>query len=80
MMFNLFSGATASQVNEALAEHYVNYATVLILLIEKGIVTPEEVKLARIKAIHAVDQLRSSQQEQSEVQDWFGKLTDWEQG
>lgn len=66
-MFDLF-GVTPSQVNEALKVHSVNYATVILLLVEKGIVSDEEVVRARIQATHAVDQILAQKQEEVDAE------------
>lgn len=65
-MFDLFGGPTTSQINEALTVQSVNYATIVTLLLEKGLATHEEISLARVKATHMVDQLRAKQQEQDD--------------
>jgi len=81
-MFDLF-GVTPSQVNEALMVHSVNYATIVTLLIEKGIATPEEIVAARVRATSMVDQVAAEKQEETDrefdeqhpgVRQLFGKL------
>ena len=49
-------GPTASEINQANQAHAVNHITLLSLLLDKGIVTADEVAAAQIKATHIVEQ------------------------
>jgi hypothetical protein len=48
--------AFVDQINEANQAHAVNYATLMIALMEKGIVSASELDAARAKATSLVDQ------------------------
>ena len=44
------------QANEASRAHATNFATLMIALLEKGIISPEEMDAARVRATSLVDQ------------------------
>jgi len=46
----------ASEVNEASRAHATNYVGMLYALLEKGVITPEEIDAAREKAKRVVDE------------------------
>jgi hypothetical protein len=56
MFGDLFGGVTAEQVNQANQVHAVNYLTLTLVLIEKGIITADEIEKARVQATHFVEQ------------------------
>ena len=55
-MFGDIFGVTASEVNQSNQAHAVNYLTLTLLLIEKGIITDDEIERARTQATHFVEQ------------------------
>ncbi len=65
-MFDLFGGVTAEHVNQSNQAHAVNHLTLLLLLVEKGIVTNEEVEVARAKAVQFVDQEWAKKRDEQE--------------
>ena len=52
----LFPEVSAEIFNQANKAHSINATTILLILIEKGIATPEEIDKARTQATHIVDQ------------------------
>ena len=44
------------QINEVSRAHAANYATIMFALLEKGIITPQEMEAAREKAMKVVDE------------------------
>jgi ribosomal protein L16/L10AE len=56
MFGDLFGGVTAEQVNQSNQVHAVNYLTLTLVLIEKGIITADEIEKARVQATHFVEQ------------------------
>lgn len=55
-MFGDLFGVSASEVNRANQAHVVNYSTLAFLLLEKGLITVEELERARAQATHHVEQ------------------------
>ncbi len=53
-------------INESNQTHCVNYITIMIALLEKGIVSEEDLEKARIKATHIVDQEWAKKQEEAQ--------------
>lgn len=83
MIESIFGGVTPDQVNESNQVHAINYATLVLALTEKGLLTAEEINAARAKATHFVDEefakKRSAaaadfDQRHPGVRELFGKL------
>ncbi len=86
-MFDELFGVTASDLNEANRAQAIEFATVLIALLEKGVVTVGDLEAARSKATLTVDRLFASKRDQAEAEfdgehpgmrDLFKKLTGFE--
>ena len=66
-MFELFGGGvTAEHVNQSNQVHAINHLTIMLVLVEKGLVTAEEVEAARTRATQFVDQEWARKREESE--------------
>lgn len=83
MFGDLFS-VTPSQVNEANQAHAINHLALAMLLIEKGIITDDELDKARTQATHIVEQAWAEKRERAKeefdeehpgVRDMFQKIT-----
>ncbi len=68
MFGDLLGGVTASEVNESNQAHAVNYLTLTLLLIEKEIVTADELERARTQATHFVEQEWARKKEQASAE------------
>lgn len=66
MFGDLFGGVTAEQVNQANQVHVVNYVTLAFLLVDKGVITGDEIEKARVKATHFVEQEFARKREEQE--------------
>lgn len=57
------------QANEASRAHATNFATLMIVLLEKGIISSEEIDAARVRATSLVDQefARKRDEQRAEV-------------
>ncbi len=64
-MFDDLSGVTPSQVNEVNKAHVINNMAIALLLIEKGIITDDELDKARNQATHIIDQIWTANQDQA---------------
>ncbi len=83
-MFGDLFGVTPSQVDESNKAHVINNMAIVLLLIEKGIITNDELDKARTKATHIIDQVWAAKQEQARkefdeehpgARDFFQKIT-----
>ena len=86
-MFNDLFGVTPAEINESNKAHAIFSATIVIALVEKGIITDDELEAARMKATHLIDQLFAAKREDAEkefdeqhpgMRDLFKKLTGFE--
>jgi len=64
-MFDLFGGASATEVNEANQAHTAHNLMLVFVLLEKGIVTEEELESARVRAVQFVEQEWARKREES---------------
>ncbi len=61
-------GATGDQLNQANMAHATNHLTLLIALVEKGILSDDEIESARIQATHFVEQEWAKKREEALIQ------------
>jgi hypothetical protein len=66
MWADLFGVASAETFNQSNQAHAVNYLTLVQLLIQKRIVSADEIADARIKATHFVEQEWARKREEQE--------------
>ncbi len=64
-MFGDLFGVTPLQVDESNKAHVINNMAIAILLIEKGIISGDELDKARNQATHIIDQVWAAKQEQA---------------
>ena len=55
-MLDLFGGVTAETVDQSNQAHVTNYLAIAFVLLEKGLITNEELDNARTKSVHFVEQ------------------------
>ncbi len=88
-MFGDLFGVTPADMNESNKAQAIVSVTILVALIEKGIITEDELESARSIATHVVDQLFAAKRDQAEVEfdkehpgvrDLFTKITGSELG
>ncbi len=81
-MFDLF-GVSSESLDKSNKEHIINVIALLLLLVEKGIITDDEFCKMRIRAISVVDQIWQKQVEEKRKQlkeenpsldSFFGKI------
>lgn len=56
MFGDLFGGVTVECLNQSNQAHAINYLTLAIILIEKGIISEDEIEKTRVQATHLVEQ------------------------
>ncbi len=67
MFGDLFGGGvSAEDVNQSNQAHAVNFLTLTLVLVEKGIISADEIKKARVQATGFVDQEWAKKREQQE--------------
>ena len=59
----------AASANDASAAHATNHATLLVALLQKGIVTDEELTAARPRAVAIVDQMFAESRDRKKQED-----------
>jgi hypothetical protein len=59
----------AASTNDASAAHATNHATLLVALLQKGIVTDEELTAARPRAVAIVDQMFAESRDRKKQED-----------
>lgn len=83
-MFGALFGVMAHDLNDSNKAHVINNMAVALLLIEKGIITDDELDKARQKATHIIDQIWTAKQDEAAknfeeehpgVRDFFQKIT-----
>lgn len=82
-MFDLFGGVTNEHINESNQAHASNHLSLVLLLIEKGVVSVEELEKSRAKATHIVEQEWARKRKEAEkefdekhpaMREFMGKL------
>lgn len=56
MFGDLFGGVTCEQINQANQAHAVNFMTLMLVLVERGIISTDELETAKARAEHLVEQ------------------------
>lgn len=64
-MFDDLFGPSLQQVRESHIHHATNYIALVLLLVEKGVITDDELGKARTRATHMIDQVVAEQREEA---------------
>lgn len=62
----MFNEVLAEQINQSNQAHAVNYMTLVLALIEKGVISADEIEKARSQATHFVEQEWARKREEHE--------------
>lgn len=82
-MFEDIFGPSIQQFQDSHVHHATNYLALALLLIEKGIITDDDLDRARTQATHIIDQVVAQKQEEAQkefdaehpgVREMFGKI------
>lgn len=66
MFDSLFGGVSSEDINRSNQAHAINAIAIMIVMVDKGLVTDEELMAARVKATQYVDQEWARKREESE--------------